>query len=402
MKREDVVKQYTTPPGSPAFPRGPYRFTDREYLNITYRTDREALRAAVPEPLEIDEPLVRFEVMKHARHHRLRLLHRMRAGDLVRFGEEKRRIHASRMYLDNLPAIAAGREVSAYPKKLGSPKLYIDSDTLVGTLDYGSLQRGDGDDGLQAQAARPGRGQGGNLRAHLHAEDHLELRRAPAHLRAGAHGDHQHHGQGRVDRPGAAAAVRARAGAAGGLSRAGDRFGQPHPDRPDARAAEAGSTTTSTTSPEPAAGRRRKENLPMPSSRDSPAAVLDRYRNVAVIGAGVIGASWTALFLAHGLKVVVNDPRPTSRPSSKSDLQKISRRRLRALGLPTDDLDKQPALRARPRTRGRWRRPRAGERPGAHRVQAGAVGAHRARRAAPRAAAVVELGADRHRAGGAT
>ncbi|MFT3852612.1 MAG: 3-hydroxyacyl-CoA dehydrogenase NAD-binding domain-containing protein [Ilumatobacteraceae bacterium] len=31
---------------------------------------------------------------------------------------------------------------------------------------------------------------------------------------------------------------------------------------------------------------------------------------IAVIGAGVIGASWTALFLANGHDVVVNDPRP--------------------------------------------------------------------------------------------
>ena len=38
--------------------------------------------------------------------------------------------------------------------------------------------------------------------------------------------------------------------------------------------------------------------------------ILNRYSKVAVIGAGVIGASWTALFLAHGLAVVVNDPRP--------------------------------------------------------------------------------------------
>jgi acetoacetate decarboxylase len=42
------------------------------------------------------------------------------------------------MYLDNLPAIAAGRELSAFPKKLGSAKLFVDSDTLVGTLDYGT------------------------------------------------------------------------------------------------------------------------------------------------------------------------------------------------------------------------------------------------------------------------
>jgi len=75
----------------------------------------------------------------------------------------------------------------------------------------------------------------------------------------------------------------------------------------------------------------------MPSSRDSQAAVLSRYQNVAVIGAGVIGSSWTALFLAHGLKVVVNDPRPDIDAVVKSDLQKITPS-LRALGLPTDDL----------------------------------------------------------------
>ena len=63
MKKEDVLRQYTTPTGAPAFVPGPHRFTSREYLNITYRTDREALVKQVPEPLEVDEPLVRFEVM---------------------------------------------------------------------------------------------------------------------------------------------------------------------------------------------------------------------------------------------------------------------------------------------------------------------------------------------------
>ncbi|WP_256856684.1 3-hydroxyacyl-CoA dehydrogenase NAD-binding domain-containing protein [Variovorax sp. KK3] len=37
--------------------------------------------------------------------------------------------------------------------------------------------------------------------------------------------------------------------------------------------------------------------------------VLKRYRETAVIGAGVIGASWVAVFLAHGLRVRVSDPR---------------------------------------------------------------------------------------------
>ena len=49
---------------SPAYPPGPYRFVDREYLIITYRTDPEALRALVPEPLQIDEPIVKYEFIR--------------------------------------------------------------------------------------------------------------------------------------------------------------------------------------------------------------------------------------------------------------------------------------------------------------------------------------------------
>lgn len=38
--------------------------------------------------------------------------------------------------------------------------------------------------------------------------------------------------------------------------------------------------------------------------------VIDEFDRVAVLGAGVIGASWTALFLAAGLRVDVYDPAP--------------------------------------------------------------------------------------------
>jgi 3-hydroxyacyl-CoA dehydrogenase len=38
--------------------------------------------------------------------------------------------------------------------------------------------------------------------------------------------------------------------------------------------------------------------------------VADNIRRVAVIGAGTIGASWTALFLARGLAVAASDPAP--------------------------------------------------------------------------------------------
>ena len=73
--------------------------------------------------------------------------------------------------------------------------------------------------------------------------------------------------------------------------------------------------------------------------------ILNRYSKVTVIGAGVIGASWTALFLTHGLTVVVNDPR--------LDVETIVRgyirnnlSTLKELGLPTDNLEKRLSFEA--------------------------------------------------------
>jgi acetoacetate decarboxylase len=58
MNERDVRKQaFAMPLTSPAYPVGPYRFHNREYLIITYRTDAKRLRELVPEPLKIDEPL---------------------------------------------------------------------------------------------------------------------------------------------------------------------------------------------------------------------------------------------------------------------------------------------------------------------------------------------------------
>jgi acetoacetate decarboxylase len=139
MKKNEIRKQMSTPLGAPAFPSGPYYFHNREYLNILYRTDMEALRRVVPEPLEIDEPLVKFEIIYMPDVTGLGAYTESGQVIPVSFnGEKGEYIHA--MYVNNHPAIASGREMGAFPKKLGSPRLYVDSDTLVGALDYGSLR----------------------------------------------------------------------------------------------------------------------------------------------------------------------------------------------------------------------------------------------------------------------
>ena len=46
MKEADVAKRaFAMPLTSPAYPVGPYKFYNREYLIITYRTDIDKLRA---------------------------------------------------------------------------------------------------------------------------------------------------------------------------------------------------------------------------------------------------------------------------------------------------------------------------------------------------------------------
>lgn len=134
----DKVKRILTTPVSDEFAMSTPEFRNREYINITYKTDFDKLRELVPEPLEIDEPLVKFELIKMPDSTGL--------GDYLEGGQV---IPVSYngvpgefslgMYLNNFPAIVTGREFSTYPKKYGNPSLYVDSDTLVGKLSYGTL-----------------------------------------------------------------------------------------------------------------------------------------------------------------------------------------------------------------------------------------------------------------------
>ena len=140
MNTSDVkAAAFAMPLTSPAFPRGPYQFRNREFLIITYRTDMESLRAVVPEPLRISEPLVKFEF--------IRMPDSSGFGDYTESGQiipvtfdgvQGSYVHG--MYLNDEPAIAGGRELWGFPKKRASPHLAVEIETLVGTLDYGSVR----------------------------------------------------------------------------------------------------------------------------------------------------------------------------------------------------------------------------------------------------------------------
>lgn len=151
MKISDVKKSaFAMPLTSPSYPRGPYRFVNREYLIISYRTDPDALRAVVPEPLQFTDSIVKYEFI--------------RMPDSTGFGNYTESgqvipvtfngvagsfVHS--MYLDDDSPIAGGREIWGFPKKLASPKLRVEKDTLIGTLDYGSIRVANGTMGYKHQ-----------------------------------------------------------------------------------------------------------------------------------------------------------------------------------------------------------------------------------------------------------
>lgn len=140
MKADYIRRRaFSMPFHCPAYPRGPYRFFNREYLIISYRTDPAALAKIVPKPLEVCEPIVKYEF--------IRMPDSTGFGDYtesgqvipVRYkGESGGYTHA--MFLDDDPPIAGGRELWGFPKKLASPTLRIEHDTLLGTLDYGDMR----------------------------------------------------------------------------------------------------------------------------------------------------------------------------------------------------------------------------------------------------------------------
>jgi acetoacetate decarboxylase len=138
MRREDILHLPSMPLAGPSYPKGPYRFVDREYMVISYETDPDIIRAQLPEPLEpIDTPLVHYEWISMPDSSGFGKYTESGVVIPCRFNGEEVNFVAQ-MYLDDDPPIAAGREIWGFPKKYAHPKLEIVKDTLTGTLSYAS------------------------------------------------------------------------------------------------------------------------------------------------------------------------------------------------------------------------------------------------------------------------
>jgi acetoacetate decarboxylase len=137
MTPSEILALSAMPPTNPSYPRGPYRFINREYLIITYETNPDAIRAMVPDPLEPDgSGRVHYEWIAMpdssgfgSYHESGVVIPCLWKGEPVNY--------TAMMFLNDEPPISAGREIWGFPKRWGEPRLEVRADTLTGTLAYG-------------------------------------------------------------------------------------------------------------------------------------------------------------------------------------------------------------------------------------------------------------------------
>ncbi|WP_413691759.1 acetoacetate decarboxylase [Psychromonas sp. KJ10-2] len=139
MNIEQIKKLTSMPATAPTVGPDKVRCINREFFIVTYETDSEALQAVVPEPLQFDQPIVKFEVIKMEDFRGFGSF--TESGQVIPVtldGQAGKYVH--QMYLNNFPAIAAGREIWGFPKKYAQPELLYDSDCVLGRVFFGQCE----------------------------------------------------------------------------------------------------------------------------------------------------------------------------------------------------------------------------------------------------------------------
>jgi acetoacetate decarboxylase len=131
----DLHEAFSTPADNPLVVKLPMEMRNTEILTAYYRTDIEASRAIVPQPLEVLNDLV----IAHIYHMNdadwfgnyyesaLQIPVRLKGADIVG-------AYSPYLYLGSDGAVSSGREIYGQPKKIGEPKIEFRQDLIVGTV----------------------------------------------------------------------------------------------------------------------------------------------------------------------------------------------------------------------------------------------------------------------------
>lgn len=139
-KRSDIVKGgFSTPLDAPMVPPFPIEFRNMEIFTVIYRTELEAIRALLPEPLVPtgDEVMIHFYQMNDTN-----WLGPYREANVMVGAELPGTAvgaYSPYLFLSSDIGVAHGREVHGQPKKLAQPRLEFRGDLIVATLERNGI-----------------------------------------------------------------------------------------------------------------------------------------------------------------------------------------------------------------------------------------------------------------------
>ncbi|MEE9322172.1 MAG: acetoacetate decarboxylase [Granulosicoccus sp.] len=140
-KRDDIIKPgFSTPLDAPMVPGFPFTFRDMRIMTLVYRTDIDAIRRLLPEPLQPtgDAVMIHFYQMNDTS-----WLGPYREVNVMVGAElpgEAVGAYSPYLFLSSDVGVAHGREIHGQPKKLAEPQLEFRGDLIVGTLKRNGIE----------------------------------------------------------------------------------------------------------------------------------------------------------------------------------------------------------------------------------------------------------------------
>lgn len=139
-KRSDIIKGgFSTPLDAPMVPPFPFTFRNCNIFTLVYRTDRSAIEALLPEPLNStgDEVMIHLYQMNDTEW----LGPYNEANVMVGAELQGKAVgsYSPYLFLSSDIGVAHGRELHGQPKKLGNPKVEFRSDLIVGTMERNGI-----------------------------------------------------------------------------------------------------------------------------------------------------------------------------------------------------------------------------------------------------------------------
>ena len=196
-------------------PTGPYKFYNREFVVITYRTDPERLREVVPGAARAGRrhgELTSSSAcpIRPASATIPRPARSSRSASRARTARSGRRLRARHVSRRQFADRRRPRDLGLSQEARERPGSAHESETLVCTLHYGSVLCVTATMGYKHRELDPAPLIKALAKPSLHDQDHPARRLHAAHLRAGALLSRGRDAERRLDRPGGAAALRSR------------------------------------------------------------------------------------------------------------------------------------------------------------------------------------------------